>query len=77
MLSDLAQVNWQTLWMSWSERDFRGIITLLPLAILIVFPIGLFSGKPISLSIQMDFADQTLCRRCRYLEDVLVLYSYE
>ena len=38
-------MNWQTLWMTYKARDFRGIVTLIPLAVLMVFPIGLFSGK--------------------------------
>ena len=39
-----VQVNWQALWMTWAERDFRGVVTLIPLLILLLVPIGLFSG---------------------------------
>ena len=46
----VAQVNWQTLWMTYKARDFRGIVTLIPLAVLMVFPIGLFSGKHLHFS---------------------------
>ncbi len=38
------EVNWSALWMSYKDREFRGWFVKPMLAILILIPIGMFSG---------------------------------
>lgn len=38
------QVNWPTLWMSWRERELREIIVLPIIVLIMLVPVGAFSG---------------------------------
>ena len=40
----LIQVNWSVLWRTWLERDIREIIVLPLIVLIILVPIGLFTG---------------------------------
>lgn len=40
------QVNWSVLWRTWLERDIREIIVLPLIVLIILVPIGLFTGEP-------------------------------
>ena len=40
----LLQVNWPTLWMSWRERELREFIVLPIIVLIMLVPIGAFSG---------------------------------
>ena len=39
------QVNWPTLWMSWRERELREFIVLPIIVLIMLVPIGAFSGE--------------------------------
>ena len=39
-----AQVNWQTLWMSWTERDWREVLVMPLIVGIMLVPVGIFSG---------------------------------
>ena len=38
------QVNWPTLWMSWRERELREIVVLPIIVLIMLVPVGAFSG---------------------------------
>ena len=42
------QVNWPTLWMSWRERELREIIVLPIIVLIMLVPVGAFSGAAAS-----------------------------
>lgn len=43
------QVNWPTLWMSWRERELREILVLPIIVLIMLVPVGAFSGTPAHL----------------------------
>ena len=43
------QVNWPTLWMSWRERELREILVLPIIVLIMLVPVGAFSGAPAHL----------------------------
>lgn len=40
----VVQVNWSVLWRTWLERDIRELIVLPLIVLIILVPIGLFTG---------------------------------
>ena len=44
---DAVQVNWPTLWMSWRERELREIIVLPIIVLIMLVPVGAFSGEAV------------------------------
>lgn len=38
------QVNWSVLWRTWLERDVREVVVLPLIVLIILVPIGLFTG---------------------------------
>ena len=44
---NVVQVNWPTLWMSWRERELREIIVLPIIVLIMLVPVGAFSGAAI------------------------------
>ena len=46
----LVQVNWSVLWRTWMERDTRELIVLPLIVLIILVPIGLFTGTSPSAS---------------------------
>ena len=38
------QVNWSVLWRTWLERDVREVVVLPLVVLIILVPIGLFTG---------------------------------
>ena len=47
------QVNWPTLWMSWRERELREILVLPIIVLIMLVPVGAFSGAPAHLLISL------------------------
>lgn len=45
------EVNWPTLWKSFGSRNMRRLLVLIPLAGMIIFPIGIFAGSISQLSL--------------------------
>ncbi len=45
----IVQVNWPTLWMSWRERELREILVLPIIVLIMLVPVGAFSGAPAHL----------------------------
>lgn len=39
-----TQVNWSTLWMTFRERDWRSMLVKPMVAILVLIPVGIFTG---------------------------------
>ena len=39
------QVNWTALWLTWQRRDLRELIVLIPIILIMLLPVGLFSGE--------------------------------
>jgi hypothetical protein len=37
-------VNWPTLWEGFRGRNIRSLLVAIPIAIMIIFPIGIFAG---------------------------------
>ena len=54
----MAQVNWPTLWMSWRERELREIIVLPIIVLIMLVPVGAFSGAASA------FADELSISSC-------------
>lgn len=38
------EVNWPTLWEGFRGRNIRALLTVVPIAAMIIFPIGIFAG---------------------------------
>lgn len=38
------EVNWPTLWETFDKRTIRALLTTIPIAAMIIFPIGIFAG---------------------------------
>ena len=51
-----AQVNWQTLWMSWMERDWREVLVMPLIVGIMLVPVGIFSGEGPSSLPSIPFA---------------------
>jgi len=39
------EVNWPTLWEEFGKRHLRALLVIIPIMIMILFPIGIFAGK--------------------------------
>ncbi len=50
------QVNWPTLWMSWRERELREIIVLPIIVLIMLVPVGAFSGAAPTICREDDLA---------------------
>lgn len=41
-------VNWPALWLGWRPRVLRTVAAVLPIAAIMIFPIGIFTGANMS-----------------------------
>ena len=51
------QVNWSVLWRTWLERDVREVVVLPLIVLIILVPIGLFTGSSLRLTHSVILTD--------------------
>lgn len=80
LVNCLTQVNWSVLWRTWLERDIREILVLPLIVLIILVPIGLFTGMQhtsvLTATIVSCSSWQTITPRCCYSGLHQSVYTY-